>query len=709
MQKIPVKSSDRGIKKDQGKKEEIPEIPPANTKSSVALKVVLIILGILVGSIIGSTIIYFGFLKGDTNENYNGPKSNTSLFSATVEETSFKSKKITNFSNLKYKCSDIIANCEECNEINQGGELQNSENITENITAIRAIVCTTCSSGFYPIYNEEKNIIFCNKECQTGDWDNCKTCDTHKKNQCGSCNAGFYIPSDDLVRSKCYKCSDVNSKCDECQGTKNDAKCLSCKSGYIPLYNSNNEIIDCNLPCATGVGDMCKTCDRLKNQCSSCNEGYYLPTDDLSKLKCKKCTDIIKNCNECYGETNSVTCSNFVGQELTNINSNINLNNNFDFSKINPQEKDRFCTEICEDRKDKTETCKIGYLLKDGKCVLNYSFRALYFSTVPNEKVQIINKYSDYIKKIILDGEVIEKPSLSLTFKEVKVHEVYVLMDISESFVDYSSLFYNCKRMIEIEFTPLFKTSHIQNMDSMFGLCINLASANVSVFDTQNANSMSHMFTECEKLTSIDITNFNTAKVSDMSSMFYKCASLTSIDLTHFRSPKLSLANGMFSNCYKLTSVDLSHIQSSTLEKLDEIFDYCSSLVYVDLSNLNTTNVSEFSKMFRNCSSLTSVDLSGFNTANVKYMISMFEGCSSMTSIDIGHFTTSGVYSMSHLFKYCTSLKYINMSNSVFNYQTDIYKDVPNQGTIIVHPDRVKNAEDYLKQKEWNILLKESN
>ena len=111
--------------------------------------------------------------------------------------------------------------------------------------------------------------------------------------------------------------------------------------------------------------------------------------------------------------------------------------------------------------------------------------------------------------------------------------------------------------------------------------------------------------------------------------------------------------------------------------------------------------------MFRNCSSLTSIDLSGFNTNAANYMISMFEGCTAITSIDIGHFTTSGVISMSNLFKDCTNLKYINMAKSVFDYQTNIYMGVSNQGTIIVHPDRLKNAEDYLKEKEWNILEEE--
>ena len=693
MQNVPVKSTDRNIKKAPEKIDETSEIPPNPQKTSTGLKVILIIFGIAAGTVICTTIIYFGFLKGNMNDNDNGSTSYNSLYSATLPVAS---KKTTNYTNLKYKCTDIIANCEECNEIygrGEGGKSQNS------ITLL-SIVCTSCSSGFYPVYNEEKNIIFCNKECQTGEWDNCKTCDIDKKNQCGSCNLGFYIPSDDLVKSKCYKCSDVNSKCEECSGTINDVKCLSCKSGYMPLYNNNNEIIDCNLPCTTGNGDMCKTCDTLKNQCSSCNEGYYLPTDDLSKLKCKKCSDIVKNCNECYGEKNSVTCSNYVGQEQT-INKN-----SCDFSKINPQEKEKLCTEICE---SKTETCKTGYKLEDGKCFLDYSFRALYYNSYPNEEVQIINKYSDYIKKIIVDGKIIEKPSLRITFEEVKVHELYVLVDIPERFVDYSSLFYNCHKMIEIQFTPLFDTSHVQNMDLMFGLCHNLVSIDVSVFDTRNVNSMSSMFTQCEKLTSIDITNFNTNNVNDMSSIFNNSASLISIDLTHLRSPKLSSISGMFSNCYKLTSIDLSHIESLTLQKLDQIFDNCRSLIYVNLSNMNTENVSEFSKMFRNCSSLTSVDLSGFNTNAANYMISMFEGCTAMTSIDIGHFTTSEVISMSNLFKDCTNLKYINMAKSVFDYQTNIYMGVPNQGTIIVHPDRVKNAEYYLKEKEWNILLKEEN
>ena len=33
--------------------------------------------------------------------------------------------------------------------------------------------------------------------------------------------------------------------------------------------------------------------------------------DDLYKLKCKKCSDIVKNCNKCHGEIYSVTCDDF--------------------------------------------------------------------------------------------------------------------------------------------------------------------------------------------------------------------------------------------------------------------------------------------------------------------------------------------------------------------------------------------------------------
>lgn len=385
MKKLPIKSTDRNDKVSKSNdinntSNEEKKLPPVKTKAKTILNVILISLAIIAGTAICTTIIYFGFLCENTEENQIGP--NSVLYAE-------KTKKTSN-SKISYKCTDILKNCKECEEVIISNE-KGAKNKTEK-NSLSSIVCTSCDSGFYPIYNEQKIILFCNKQCETGDLDLCKTCDTENQNQCGECNFGYYLPIDEMIKSKCKycsdliencedcygsknkiecklcknnyflskeknicepkceigennfcktcneennecetcnpgyylptdeedkskckKCSDINNKCEECYGTKDNIKCLSCNNNYIPFYNNKNEIIECNPICEIGDYELCKTCDKEKNKCSSCNEGYYLPEDDLYKLKCKKCSDIVKNCNKCHGEIYSVTCDDFNG------------------------------------------------------------------------------------------------------------------------------------------------------------------------------------------------------------------------------------------------------------------------------------------------------------------------------------------------------------------------------------------------------------
>ena len=494
MQKLPVKSTDRNSNSNKVnfKKEELNK-NPANSKAKIFLIVILIVISIVVGTGVCTAIIYFGFFSKESNENN---YSETYFYAETSDKS--KSKKITQNNKISYKCTDIVANCDECKEItiknsyNQT-EKENNESdiITNEKTTLSTIVCTSCNSGFYPIYNEQNLIIFCNKKCQIGDSELCKNCDSENQNQCGECNNGFYLPIDDMVKSKCKKCSDlienceecygaknsiickkcnsnyflsieknkcepkcktgessfckscdektndcnacnkgyflpsdendkskckkcsdINDKCEECYGTKNNVKCLSCKNGYLPFYNENNEIIECNPLCQIGQNDFCKSCDFKNNKCSSCNEGYYLPTDDLYKLKCKKCEDIVKNCKKCFGEINSVTCEDFINQN--NINK-------FEYKcQTGPEEK---CL-TCDRSKDICNSCNIGYYLPSDnetkleckKCSLK-NCQICEGTIDDNICISCINGFSP----VIQNGEIIEcKQNCEITSENKK-------------------------------------------------------------------------------------------------------------------------------------------------------------------------------------------------------------------------------------------------------------------------------------------------
>ena len=461
--------------------------------------------------------------------------------------------------------------------------------------------------------------------------------------------------------------------------------------------NKANKQTGSSIPCTTGDENFCKICDEENNECSTCNPGYYLPLDADDKTKCKKCTDIVTNCNECHGNLNSVTCDNFLGQ---NTQSTCNLN---------IDEKREYCRNICEGNDEDICNEDLGYEMVDGECKLMYSYRAIIKTTEPYEKVDLIYTFRTYVKRVKVDGVIIEKPSYAYNFTNPGLHVVFVFVDIPSRLVDYSNTFYGMSKMISIHFTPLFNTSNTERMTSFFSLCYNLTSINLSVFDTRNVESMFGMFTRCEKLTSLDVSNFNTLKVRDMSDMFSRCYLLTSIDISNFRAPKLSLASGMFSHCYSLTSVDISHLESNKLINIENMFSYDKNLKYVNVQNVNTSRVTQMSYLFQNCTSLTSIDLSGFDTSLVRYMTNFFKNCISLTSIDIGHFNTGNCYALEGIFNGCTSLTYINMAKSTYKYSSNIYQSVPNGGTIIVHPNVVSNAEKYLSKIGWNIISATTN
>ena len=886
MRELPVKSTDRNsnyIGPGVNSKKEDVDISRVNTKAKTILKVVLIVLSIVAGTAVCTSVLYFVFLKKE-EENNSTSNSNTNNDVKSNSESSAKYIQSIKKNKLGYKCTDIIANCNECKEITIKRTLAlkpvDTED-TENEANEASIICTSCDSGYYPIYNEEGNILFCNKICQTGDSEFCKTCDSKKQNQCGTCNYGYYSPLDDYIKTKCKKCSDLIDNCEECYGNTNSIICTSCNNNYFlskeknicePLCetqkNNNhcetcdrernickkcneyyympsdeedkskcsscpNNVYECSgtktkvkiLKCGnysisvrnessqeeitrccfpmSGPNEKCRTSDYLKGICENCNPGYYLPSDDPYKTTCKKCSDLVTNCNECHGTLNTITCDSFEkfeckqkichtginekclkcdydkGQckscnkgyylpsddpeklECKKCNSLINyceechgtLNNivctkcenyftlTYDENSgnliciadipdipvisdipisdtpdipdtpvipykpsptcvIGPEEK---CL-TCHETKNLCASCNLGYILVQGKCLLNYSFRATYLNDSPYEKVFLITEFSNFIKKIMVDGEPIDELHNYYHFPEVKIHEVYVLIDIPTHFSGYNNLFSSCTKMLTIHFTPLFNTSHVEDMTSMFSRCTQLTSINLSVFDTRKVVRMDNMFTNCFKLTSLDITNFNTSKVVSMSNMFSNCYSLTSIDLSHLKSPRLSTVATMFTRCYSLTSIDFSHVQSLSLRLMSQLFEDCINLKYVNFENVYTDQVTKMDRMFKNCSSLISVDFSSFNTKYLNTMDYMFKDCKSLTSIDIGKFVTSGCTGISKLFENCESLKFINMASSTISQSNDIFTGVPNGGTIITNQKSISYFEKCLKKKEWNII-----
>ena len=229
----------------------------------------------------------------------------------------------------------------------------------------------------------------------------------------------------------------------------------------------------------------------------------------------------------------------------------------------------------------------------------------------------------------------------SLAFQDMKYIRSIPLYDTSRM-TDMSSMFNGC---VNLETIPLLDTGSVTNMSNMFDRCSSLTS--IPALNTSNVTNMFQMFNGCSSLTSIP--QLDTSNVTDMSDMFYQCSKLTSV-------PQLNTSNvtsmrEMFQYCTKLTSIP--QLDTSNVTDMYAMFSNCNSLQTIP--QLDTSNVTEMWNMFWDCTSLTSVP--PINTSNVTSMTQMFYNCYSLTSIP--QLDTSKATDIASMFYNCNSLQTI--------------------------------------------------
>jgi hypothetical protein len=187
-------------------------------------------------------------------------------------------------------------------------------------------------------------------------------------------------------------------------------------------------------------------------------------------MTCKKCS--LDNCEKCYDDNgNSGICTSCI-KSFTPIYEN-NVIKSCDYICNVTDEKS--CLSF--DTFNKTcLSCDTGYKLKDGKCFLNYSIKAIYQTQNLNENIQLINYR--YIKDImeIKVNETKIIPTNNYTFPNPGEHIVYILLKEIQT-AEY--MFYNITNLYSIVFTNCF-TGKIKNTNAMFAGCINLVSVDFS-------------------------------------------------------------------------------------------------------------------------------------------------------------------------------------------------------------------------------------
>ena len=348
-------------------------------------------------------------------------------------------------------------------------------------------------------------------------------------------NNGFFYPIDD--QDNLHKCSLEN--CKECYGSIFNNTCMKCFPNSTELYTNDNIVFQCEpksstTKCVEGPNANCSKCNEKQDECLSCNSGFFLPDNLLTKLKCIECP--IKNCKQCSGSTfnpSCLSCENFAIPDSEKDTKNCKV-----------QKGDGPFCKTTDATDSECTSCNEGYNLENGKCVLNYHFRAIFKTRTKNENIKIIGKYYYIVEEMIVDGKKLEKNVKSFPFENKGEHIVYYKVKLPKD-GSIIGMFEGLKQMTSISFSELFDLSSVTNMNRMFYNCQNLKNIDLSKINSENLEKVEYMFYQNLELDSIDLSEIESSKVTDASNMFENCISLKSIDISNFNSTNMEI-NEMF-------------------------------------------------------------------------------------------------------------------------------------------------------------------
>ena len=146
-----------------------------------------------------------------------------------------------------------------------------------------------------------------------------------------------------------------------------------------------------------------------------------------------------------------------------------------------------------------------------------------------------------------------------------------------------SSMFYYTK----VKSVPLFDTSNVTNMSSMFMNCSNLKS--VPLFDTSNVTNMAYMLKSCSNIFSIP--QFDTSNVTNMQSAFDSCSCVSSIPLLDCSSINSGTNMNIFGSINPTSNIihlsgfkDLGKV--SSFSKPSYFLKYCPNLTKESVLNV---------------------------------------------------------------------------------------------------------------------------
>ena len=697
MEKLPQQSD---TKRDVNNIRVYPRrnIDPQNNKSCFSkIAIAISIFVIVTVVVVAAAIVIKKFVLTDENKN-----CSDGFFKADDEDNK----------SLCYPCS--LTNCKIC-----------EGKINDN-------VCKECKGGFNPEYNGKNEIILCgltssnsniesnqeNIECS----ENCIECDKVGK-KCSKCESGYFVPDDSDNKLNCEKCSLNN--CEKCEGTKKENVCTICKNNYFTKYNNDNIIKYCNDKCQSGDNEKCKECDLQNNECSSCNTGYYLPSDDDIKLECKSCS--LSHCKICHG----TKISNICDQCDENYDPVLD-DSTIKECKLHEEEvvitcekgEGSKCLTCSETEPSKCGSCNPSYKLVDGKCEfdkLTTTEKILETDkAIETEKKIVTDKIVETEKKIVTD-KIIETEKKIITDKiietEMKVEtdkgvEGGKQNDDDELDYDYISLtakYFSGSGSKSIQIIGSNKNQYIKKMevDGVSKDPQSVSTLGIITFDDsktehtinfwleitndilkelflsvknliyvkfnkeKNTNNvfptlMNNIFCNCSSLELAELSNIDSSKVEDMRSIFYNNFKLTSVDLTNFNTQNSKDMGWFFYNTTSLKEIDLTSFDTSKVTRMKSMFYGTKALTSLNFGKkFNTGQVTDMSYMFAR-TNMDKLDLRHFDTRNVCDMQYMFFEARNLVSVDVSSFTTDKVANFLYIFQSCSSLTSLDLSN--FNF-----------------------------------------
>ena len=323
---------DLNMEQNNINKDEINQFKPFNSyKLKFTSNIIFIILGILIITLL--TIFLVVILKDDKKSYKIDIQNYREINSTKFNKVGYYIPKDNNLENYTpLKCS--ISNCKKC--------YGNSKSNT----------CMDCIYPYMPVYNDNNKIISCQlSDDLPKETTNVKIETTSVQTEKIECSHGYYLPSD--YNKGCKKCS--IDFCDICSGALDKDICISCFEGYFANY-IRGKIKSCDEECETGSREKCFTCDTSINECSSCNDGYYLPSDADIRIKCQKCS--VDNCQTCSGTIDEDYCNSCYSGYFENYEDGIIKSCD---KKCETGSREKCLT--CDTNQNICESCNIGYYL----------------------------------------------------------------------------------------------------------------------------------------------------------------------------------------------------------------------------------------------------------------------------------------------------------------------------------------------------------